>query len=162
MVNNFLKNNIEGVAGLNDQCVMGRLTKGVDLFEGMIQVCEKYGIQTATFQCIGSLARVGYVQLQQNDNKQLSYTDPIYVEKPVELLSGTGFIGLDLNEELYVHYHGLFVDIGGNISGGHFLHGENPTAVTIEYILQSTKEIHLQREVDPIWNLPVFQFTERG
>ncbi|MBS3679368.1 DUF296 domain-containing protein [Ornithinibacillus massiliensis] len=153
---------IQSVVGTNDQCVMGRLTKDVDLFEGIIQVCEEHGIQTATFQCIGSLTRVGLVQIALNEQGEIGYSEPIYLENPVELLAGTGFIGLDAKGELDIHYHGLYVDSNGTISGGHFLRGENPTAVTMEYVIQPTSDIHLQRRIDPMWNLPVFQFTQRG
>ncbi|MFD2044580.1 PPC domain-containing DNA-binding protein [Ornithinibacillus salinisoli] len=162
MAKKYSKEQIQSVIGTNDQCVMGRLTKGVDLFEGIIQACEEHGIKTASFQCIGSLSQVGFVQIALNEEKEIGYSDPIYLESPVELLAGTGFIGLDADGELDIHYHGLFVDSKGTISGGHFLRGENPTAVTIEYVIQPTNDIHLQRNIDPVWNLPVFQFTERS
>ncbi|GAA0610085.1 hypothetical protein GCM10009001_29260 [Virgibacillus siamensis] len=153
---------IESIKGSNAQCIMGRLTKGVDLFEGLLAVCKQHNVQTAAFDCIGSLKRVGYVQLKRNDNKELRYSEPIYVEKPVELLAGKGFIGLDEHDELDVHYHGMYVDSDGNISGGHFLRGENPTAVTIEFTLHPVHDIYLKRKTDSSLNLPVFQFSERG
>ncbi|GEL78582.1 PPC domain-containing DNA-binding protein [Tenuibacillus multivorans] len=151
---------IESVKGESGQVVMGRLTKDVDLFEGMIEVCKEHGIQTATFQCIGSLKQVGMVQINQNAEGDIGYTDTIHIEKPVEILSGTGFIGLDVNGELDVHFHGLIVDPDGNITGGHFLKGENPTAVTMEYVLKPASGIHLQREIDDHWKLPVFKFSQ--
>lgn len=153
---------IESVQGKSEQTIMGRLTKDVDLFEGMIEVCKEYGIQTASFQCIGSLKRVGMLQISQNEDGSIGYTDQINIEKPVEILSGTGFIGLDQNGELDVHFHGLIVDPDGNITGGHFLKGENPTAVTMEYTLNPVDGIHLQRQIDDYWGLPVFRFSSKG
>lgn len=154
-------NSIESVKGTSNQVVMGRLTKDVDLFEGILEICKEHGIQTATFQCIGSLKRVGMVQISQTSEGEIGYTDTIHIEKPVEILSGTGFIGLDVNGALDVHFHGLIVDPDGNITGGHFLRGENPTAVTIEYTLTSVEGVHLQREIDDYWQLPVFKFSKR-
>lgn len=141
---------------------MGRLTKGVDLFEGIKQVCEEHDIKTASFQCLGSLSKVGFVQIESKEDGGLQYSPPIYVNRPAELLSGTGFIGLDAEGELDVHYHGVYVDDTGKISGGHFLEGENPTAVTVEYIIQPINNVRLERGIDADWQLPVFQFTEGG
>jgi len=142
--------------------IMGRLKKDQDFLEGIIAVCQFYNIQSATFNGIGSLAKLGYYQFEQRSDGTLYYSEPICKDEPGELLSGNGFIGLDEHNQLDVHYHGMYVDKNGNISGGHFIRGKNPTAVTIEFTIHYTNEIHLQRKPDSTYNIPIFHFSERG
>src|SRR5699024_11502451 len=99
------------------------LKKGTYLLNGIIEVCRTYHINSGSFQCIGSLAGVGYKQFEQKDDGTLLYAEPTIIEEPADLLAGTGFIGLDEKDELEVHYHGMFLDKRGNISGGHFIRG---------------------------------------
>jgi uncharacterized protein len=141
--------------------LMGRLTKDIDLMDGILAACQKHGITAGSVNCIGSLTKATLVQVAV-ENGQIGYSDPIVWESPVELLSGTGFIGFDVNGDPDIHFHGTYVNHHGQISGGHFLRGENPTAVTIEFIVQFSNKIQLQRNIDEVWNLPVFQFTNRG
>lgn len=154
-INNY---EIQSVEGKQDKYIMGRLTKGVDLLDGLLEVCKRHGVTAATFSCIGSLQQVGYVQPQLNENKQLEFTEPKIIKKPAELLSGNGFIGFGENGDLDIHFHGVYVDVDGQISGGHFLRGGNPTAVTVEFFIRSTNDISLKREKDAILKIPVFNF----
>jgi len=142
--------------------IIGRLTKGVDLFNGIIEVCKKHGITSGSFQCIGSLSNVGYVQVRKDGPEKLKYSDSIYVKNPAEIIGGIGFIGLSEEDALDIHYHGLFVDSEGAISGGHFLKGEKPTAGKVEYMIHGVDNVEMRRGKEPIWNLPVFHFSERG
>lgn len=152
------KYKIQSVIGTRDKIIVGRLTKDVDLLDGLLEVCKQHGVKAATFQCIGSLMQVGYLQPHINEKNELGFSNPIIIKKPVELLNGNGFIGLDENGNLDIHFHGMYVDVDGNISGGHFLRGENPTAVTVEFAIQSTDDIRFKRMNDAIWNIPVFNF----
>lgn len=152
---------IESVLDKKNNRVIGRLSKGDDLFSGIIEVCKKHNIYSGSFQCIGSLSSVGYVQLKKGGTKGLKYSEPIYIDNPVEILGGVGFIGFDKEDELEIHYHGTFVDSEGFISGGHFLKGMNPTAVTVEYMIHGVENVEMKRQQEPIWDLPVFRFSER-
>lgn len=158
LANGINKYEIQSVEGKLDKYILGRLTKGVDLLDGLLEVCKRHKVKAATVSCIGSLQQVGYVQPQLNENKQLEFTEPKIIKKPAELLSGNGFIGFGENGDLDIHFHGVYVDVDGQISGGHFLRGENPTAVTVEFAIQSTNYIYLKRERDKILNMPVFNF----
>lgn len=142
--------------------VLGRLKKDVDLLEGIIEVCEANEITAGTFQCIGSLSGIGYYKFEEKDDGTLHYSKPIILDRPAELLSGTGFIGLDEDDKLDIHYHGIYLDSNGTISGGHFLKGKNPTAVTIEFAIYPANNIYLKRKRDSIFNLPIFHFSERS
>ncbi|WP_240793336.1 PCC domain-containing protein [Psychrobacillus vulpis] len=150
---------IQAVLDKESSRIVGRFMKDVDLFGGIKEVCKRFDLEAAQFQCIGSLSHATYVQLEKTSEGVLQYSKKIISDSPVELLSGTGFVGLGSDGELDVHFHGMFVDCHQQISGGHFLDGENPVAITIEFILFPLKDIELKRGNDLYSNLPVFQFS---
>ncbi|RNF40197.1 PPC domain-containing DNA-binding protein [Planococcus salinus] len=143
--------------------IAGRLMKDVDLFEGIKEVCVHYGIQAANFQCFGSLKYATFLQLERGEGEgELRYSGKRRSTSSVELLSGTGFVGHKENGEVDVHFHGMMIDCDGQLNGGHFIEGENPVAVTVEYVIFPLHDMQLQRGPDPHWGLPVFQFTQRS
>lgn len=152
----------EAVRDETTKQIIGRLKKGTDLFEGIIAVCRTYGVEAGSFQCIGSLAGVGYMQFEQKEDGTLLYAAPTILHEPAELLAGTGFIGLDESSALEIHYHGMFLDKRGNISGGHFIQGENPIAITMEFIIHPIDDAKMKKHPDPDFNIPIFNFTKRG
>lgn len=152
----------EAVIDRDKGIIMGRLEKDQDFLNGILKVCQYYKVKTGTFSCIGSLLKLGYYQFEQGADESLYYSEPIVRDEPAELLSGTGFIGLDEDGELDVHYHGMYVDKDGKISGGHFIRGKNPTAVTIEFSIHYSDHIHLQRKLESTYKIPIFHFSERG
>lgn len=156
------KNRIQAVYDEISHRIVGRLMKDVDLFGGIKEVCAHFNVEAANFQCLGSLKYATYVQIERGDTEgAVRYSDKKVSQSAVELLSGTGFVGFDEAGELDIHFHGMLIDCDQQIDGGHFLAGENPVAVTIEFILFPLKGVHLQRGIDPHWSLPAFQFTEK-
>ncbi|MBO0603189.1 DNA-binding protein [Sporosarcina sp. E16_3] len=161
MVETVLAERIQAVLDSETGRIVGRLTKDVDLLEGIKEVCRNNNLEAAQFQCMGSLLHATYVQLEETDQGVLSYSPKVKSDTAVELLSGTGFVGIDQEGELDVHFHGLFVDCNQKITGGHFIHGENPVAVTVEFILFPLPKVKMQRGNDEIYGLPVFQFSKK-
>lgn len=45
--------------------IIGRLKAGTDLFTGMKEVCNHFGVRGGQFQCMGSLKQATYVQVQR-------------------------------------------------------------------------------------------------
>lgn len=156
-----MDNRVQAVMDKQSNRITGRLSQGVDLFEGIREACQRFNIEAAQFNCIGSLAYATYVQLEKTNAGILQYSPKIISDTEVELLSGTGFVGVDLDGEMDIHFHGMFVDCKQQISGGHFIKGENPVAITIEYILLPLEGVELKRGPDSYSNLPVFQFSEK-
>lgn len=156
-----LDKRIQAVYDKTSDRIAGRLMKGIDLFEGIIGACKEFGVEAAQFQCLGSLQHATYVQLDQNEDGSLRYSSEVVTDTPVELLSGTGFVGLDMEGEMEVHFHGMFVDCNKSLNGGHFIDGRNPVAVTIEFVLFPLNGIRMQRGLDEIYGIPVFQFKEK-
>lgn len=155
-------NRIQAVYDSKSHRVAGRLMKDVDLFEGIKEVCRHFDIHAAQFQCLGSLKHATYVQVIRGETEgSVKYSEKKRSTSTVEILSGTGFVGLGEDGQLDVHFHGMVIDCDHQLSGGHFLNGENPTAVTVEFILFPLEGVHLQRGIDPHWNMPAFQFSKR-
>ncbi|HEX5563634.1 MAG TPA: DUF296 domain-containing protein [Sporosarcina sp.] len=152
---------IQAVHDRKSDRIAGRLMKGIDLFEGIKGVCKGFGVEAAQFQCMGSLEHATYVQLNRNEDDTLQYSAETVTDTPVELLSGTGFVGLDMEGKPEVHFHGMFVDCNKNLNGGHFIDGENPVAVTVEFVIFPLNNIRMQRGLDEIYGIPVFQFREK-
>lgn len=143
--------------------IAGRLMKGVDLLEGIKEVCRHYNVESAHFQCFGSLQQATYVQIERGDEEDtLRYSERVQSTSPVELLSGSGFVGYGENRELDVHFHGMMIDCDRQIDGGHFLSGQNPVAVTLEYVILPVNGVEMERGIDSHWGLPVFQFSKRS
>jgi len=66
----ILGNDVERFEAVKDgatKSVIGRLKKDTDLLNGIIEVCRVYHINAGSFQCIGSLAAVGYKQFEQKE-----------------------------------------------------------------------------------------------
>lgn len=153
---------IQAVYDSQTHRIAGRLMKDVDLFEGIKEVCREFNVEAGQFQCLGSLKHATYVQVVRGESEgAVKYSEKKRSSSAVEILSGTGFVGYGESGELDVHFHGMIIDCDHQISGGHFLNGENPTAVTVEFILFPLKEVTLKRGIDPHWNMPAFQFTEK-
>lgn len=159
----LVKNN-ESYEAIEDNAtkrIIGRLKKGTDLFNGIIEVCKEYNVQAGSFQCIGSLAGVGFMQFEQKEDGTLLYAEPTILNEPAELLAGTGFIGLDEHNELELHYHGMFLDQRGNLSGGHFIQEKNPIAITMEFIIYPIYDAIMKKQPDPDFAIPIFRFGHR-
>ncbi|AZU64150.1 PPC domain-containing DNA-binding protein [Neobacillus mesonae] len=138
--------------------LIGSLAAGEDLLLGILKQCEKYNIQAGSFQCMGSLESVHYCMFGKDSNGELTYTSPIKKDKPVELLSGTGFIGVKEDNRPDIHFHGVMIDEHGKIHGGHFLEGGNTVAITIEFSVTVAPKAKAVRELIPGTKFSVFNF----
>ena len=156
-----MNHQIQAVYDEKTNRIIGRLKKDADLFEGIVAVCEQYNVEAAQFQCIGSLAYATIVQPQQNPDKSLQYSERVVTDTPVELLSGTGFVGHDEQGKLDIHFHGLYVDCDKQLNGGHFLRGENPVAITVEFIIFPVAGTEVHRKPDEFSGIPLFHFAKK-
>ncbi|MCM3568507.1 PPC domain-containing DNA-binding protein [Neobacillus mesonae] len=141
--------------------LIGSLAAGEDLLLGILEQCEKYNIKAGSFQCMGSLVSLHYC-IFQNRNGKLSYSQPIQEQKPAELLSGTGFIGVTEDGRPEIHFHGVLIDEHGVIRGGHFLEGGNTVAITIEFMVTAAPGAKAVRELIPGTKFSVFNFYREG
>lgn len=118
--------------------LIGTLAKGTDFLEGIVAECEKHRLSAGTVTGIGSLSKAVFAQPFIQNGKP-AYSSPVEWNGLVEVLSATGFLSKMECGRLDLHMHALVVKEGGAISGGHFLKGENPVAVTIEFSVQAVR-----------------------
>ncbi|MEO4054427.1 PPC domain-containing DNA-binding protein [Solibacillus sp. CAU 1738] len=143
--------------------IIGRLKKGTDLFTGIKEICRQFGVTAGQFQCMGSLTYATFHQVAKGEVEgTIVYSPKVRTSTEVELISGLGFIGVDaVTNDLEIHFHGSFVDCFKKIDGGHFVEGENVTAITIEFMIHVMKNTVVKRRIDEEFNVPFFQFEER-
>ncbi|WP_134702755.1 PPC domain-containing DNA-binding protein [Ammoniphilus sp. YIM 78166] len=139
----------------------GILTKGTDLMEGILQQCERHGIDAGQVTCIGSLDEAYYVHGVEGPDGKPAYSDPVTFRGPMEILNGTGFLCRDEAGRLDLHFHGLVVDKQGQIRGGHFLKGKNPVLITLEFTVKTSKGIQAVRSFDPELGFPVINYRRK-
>lgn len=144
------------------QRIVGRLKKDTDLFTGIKEVCEHFDVRAGQFQCLGSLKYATFLQVAKGDKEGLiKYSPKVQTTSEVEIISGVGFIGVNEQDQLDVHFHGTVVDCDKKLDGGHFIEGENITAITVEFIILPLRDIVLTRKNDEIFNVPVFTFNQK-
>ncbi|KAB2331052.1 PPC domain-containing DNA-binding protein [Bacillus mesophilum] len=141
--------------------IMGYLAPGEDLLGGIKKACERHGVKSGSLSCIGSLSNIEIVQLDYNDGEMV-YSKPIQWNTPVELLSGNGFIGVDEQGDLDIHFHGVFVDHRKNVSGGHFLEGKTIVAITLEFTIIVAEGIQPVRETYQPSGFSLFNFYDES
>lgn len=153
---------LQAVYDRKTERVVGRLKKETDLFTGLKEVCQHFGIRAGQFQCLGSLKYATFVQVAKGDKPNtIQYSPKVQTTSEVEIISGVGFIGEDEQGELDIHFHGTVVDCNKKIDGGHFLEGENFTAITVEFIILPLKDVQLTRRNDEMFHVPVFTFSTK-
>lgn len=140
--------------------IFGSLSKGIDLMDGILAECKKHNIRSGMVNCIGSLEKVGYVLFQTKDGYPSGYSNKIEIDAPVELISGTGFICEDENGELDIHLHGLVTEEDGHLSAGHFVSGENPTLITVEFSIIQSENVKALRTFDQNLGFKVINFSK--
>ena len=140
-----------------------RLLPGTELIEGIKAVCEKYDVYAgAVTSILGSLKKVSYTwptQDPENEGKY-AYLDPFVLEEQVEIVSGAGSIGvMSKTGEIFVHLHAAFSDGKGIVHGGHIVDSGNPTALTVELLIEAFDDISLERVFDPETEMELFKVS---
>jgi predicted DNA-binding protein with PD1-like motif len=138
--------------------LIGSLTKGTDLMDGIIAECAKHGIESGAVTCIGSLETATYVHGVEGPDGNPAYSETKVIQGPMELLNGTGFLCRNDQDQLDMHFHGMIVDKEGRIWGGHFLRGKNPILVTLEFIMTTGESVRATRSFDQGLGFQVINF----
>jgi predicted DNA-binding protein with PD1-like motif len=139
-----------------------RLPPGKDLMEGMTEACMTHGLKSGFItSCIGSLRRASFFTVVPLANKMgAGYGDPIEVERPLELVSAQGTIGLDLEENLLIHMHGALGDGQGNLYGGHLIKGKCPILITCEVMIAFLEGFRAVQRPDPQTEMNLLTFVK--
>jgi len=143
--------------------LMVRLAPGTDLIEGLEEALKKEGVLAGSVvSCIGSLREAAFhIAVPAENSIGASYSPPIKVGGPLELLSGQGTIGLGEGGGVFVHIHGVFSNGKGVIRGGHLVRGENPVLITCEIAVACLDGVQIERRYDPQVDMPVFSISRK-
>jgi predicted DNA-binding protein with PD1-like motif len=128
-----------------------RLQRGDEIMGSITQVCRENSIKNAVIMSmIGSLKGATYYDPVMNPKVKcgVSYADPIFLECPVQLLSGHGEVCHDEDGELCVHIHATFADSQGNAYGGHLAGEGNQALNTVNIFIGIIEGIDMGFEWD--------------
>ena len=80
---------------------MGTLTDNADVHTSLIEVAEKHGIQTATFELLGGLREVEFRAFDFDSQQRKA---PLHFKRALEIVAGHGTISM-LDNKPHVHVH---------------------------------------------------------
>jgi predicted DNA-binding protein with PD1-like motif len=131
------------ISGKIGRIIIGKLAKGEDLYQGIINVLKRNNVTSGIVFVLGALdrVRVAYYNLEKKVYEERAH------EGMVELTSGVGNIALNKDGELILHLHIVTQDESGNTFSGHVVLG-NRVGVTVEYMILEI-DTQLYREYDP-------------
>ena len=127
-----------------------RLRPGSDLINGILQVCEDYGIKNGYIgSCIGSLYESRFIYGMPDDSlkSRAGFSPEQETKHLTEFVAAQGSICHDENGEVQIHFHGLFCD-KGFLRGGHFDKPGNIIGTTMEIAIQEVIGVDMTRPFD--------------
>ena len=80
---------------------MGTITDDADVHESLLEVAEKHGIQTATFELLGGLREVEFRAFDFDSQQRKA---PLHFKHALEIVAGHGTIAM-LDGKPHVHLH---------------------------------------------------------
>jgi len=147
-MNDIRYSSVEGRSG---RLVVVRLCPGVDLVEGLLEVCAAHRIQQGcVVTALGSLSKARLIYAVPDNSRKIGikYCDPIEVEGPLEFLAASGMVGMDENQKRVTHLHAVLSDAQERIYGGHLVDKGNIVLATIELVIQEFDGIKLLKVED--------------
>jgi len=145
--------------GTMKRIVTFKLTIGTDLMKGLIDVCEKYGLQNGVIlSAFGSLenAVVKNVISIPGVKYGAGYGEATFLDGPIELLGTSGIICHDDDGSLLPHIHITLSDKDAQGFGGHLCEGTR-VQNTVEGAIAEFEGINMRKVIDWERNLMVFQ-----
>jgi predicted DNA-binding protein with PD1-like motif len=142
-----------------DKIIIVRLRPGSDVITSLESLCKENGIEKAMIlNMIGSLRKASILLPSVKDGN-VSYTEPIEFQGPLEFLSGQGFVMKDA-DGLFIHVHGSFSDSSGRVYGGHLNKYGNIVLATLDITIAIPKNAKLMRMIDPDVNIGTMWIIE--
>jgi len=80
---------------------MGTITEDADVHASILEVAEKHGIQTATFELLGGLREVEFRAFDFDSQQRKA---PLHFKRALEIVAGHGTIAM-LDNKPHVHLH---------------------------------------------------------
>lgn len=156
------------VSSMNEQINMGvgkfgrviaaRLQPGMDVMEGLRQICEEQGLNNGVVICgQGSLNGVRFLNpLERADRASgYGYGDPLELRGPIELVSTSGLISHKEDGSTDLHIHVNLSDRYGNAYGGHLI-GGTKVLITVSFVIAEIEDMEMKLSFDPALGFPAF------
>lgn len=141
------------VASHECRTILGRLDKGADLIDGLLEVCRQRQVRTGTVVALGALQAV---EVAHYDTAHKRYRPGRKLEGPLEILSAVGNVS-EREGELALHLHITLSREGDNgieVLGGHVISGE---VFACEFSLTALDDVMLRRGQDRATGLPLWK-----
>ncbi len=152
--------------GRISRIVMGKLKIGMDLLEGIEELAKRGGVKTGVILSgIGALERGSFRNAKvvppdyKMENKHRLFLD---IEKPLELLSLTGWIATDSDGSINIHAHFMtttVVDDKVVSLGGHLVSG-TITSIKNVLVIGVIEDANIKAALDPQINQVDVQFSD--
>jgi uncharacterized protein len=141
------------VASHECRTILGRLDRGVDLIDGLLEVCRQRQVRTGTVVALGAMESV---EVAHYDVANKRYRAGRNLEGPLEILSAVGNLS-ERKGELALHLHITLSREGDNgveVLGGHVVSGE---VFACEFSITVFDDVMLRRGKDSDTGLPLWK-----
>lgn len=138
-----------------------RFKPETDILKGIEDFCTEKNIKNGfIMSAIGSLRNAKFCDPQKVDTKLgYGYGKPIEINDVVEVISISGLICHDDNNNVLSHIHISLADKDGTSYGGHLVY-ENYVLATVDMIIAEIDGISMERALDKELELPLFHPVE--
>ena len=132
---------------------MGRLDDGVDLLEGLTNICIEENISLGRVEALGAVkkARVGFYNQQA-----LRYSYRMF-DHPLEITKLVGNISTK-NQKPFIHAHITLANEMGNAYGGHLTSGT--IVFMCEFVMEAYDGVSLERIFNEETGLSLWSMIE--
>jgi len=144
--------------GTLSRVVAFKLMPGADLYDAIVELCEKHGIGGGVIlSAFGSLkeAHVKNPVFMNTNRYGAGYADEEVYVKPMELAAANGVICTREDGIIEPHIHVSLSGEGGFAAGGHLCRGTK-VLITVEGAIAAFEGIDMKKELDAERNIYVF------
>lgn len=132
-----------------DRIASLRLHPGDDLLASLGHGLDLLGASGAVvLSCVGSLQELCYAGAAVDRDGVPSYSKPVTLSEPVEVISLQGHLGRDSDGAAQCHLHGSFARADGRLVAGHVMSAT--TLVTIEASILTGTNLTWRRRSTPV------------
>jgi len=149
---------IDSAKGTLQDVIAFRLKPGMDVLEGIMEICKQYNIKNGIIMsALGSWRQAAFYNPVTLPNGKPGYSEPIVLRGNgfIELVSLSGMICHDDDGNILPHIHLTVSDERGNAYGGHLIKGCE-VLLTTDIVIGVFSGIIMGRRLDEEVGVPLF------
>lgn len=143
---------------VSGNCIYARFDKGDEILSGILDICRRENVLSATFSGIGGCGEVSVGTLNPLNNEFIAHNR----NGTLEMVSLNGSVTSDEENNLYQHSHALFsyLDDDGNscVLGGHLQ--KAVISYTAEIVISAVQNGVIKRMKDPKTGIMVWKLND--